>query len=174
MQYFKVRGVRIEVLHAINSPFPQSPLFCICIIILILITYIYVCAHSHTHIYIWLLASSSPCFQLTFTPTLLCIPLHSCRVTSFFPCRLSKGQQEAPLETEAAELTRCPTPHRPPDGEEQGHRWPAAAPRPQMGGACCPGSLQGVELPNWTEPLVLLCQMKRPEGITWSNLYGSS
>lgn len=126
VQYFKVRGVRIEVLHAINSPSSYSPLFCIRIVILILIAHIYVRAHTHTHIYIWLLASSSHCFQLVFAPTLPCIPPRSCRITSFFPCRLSKRQQEVPLEIEAAELSHCVTPHWSPKVRNS-HSWPAAA-----------------------------------------------
>ena len=53
-QYFKVKGVRIEVLHAINSPSPHSPLFYICSIILILITesHLCVCAHSYAHLHL--------------------------------------------------------------------------------------------------------------------------
>lgn len=172
MQYFKVRGVRIEVLHAINSPSSYSPLFCTCIVIVILITHVYVRAHTHTHIYIWLLASGSHCFQLVFAPTLLFIPPCSCqaKATSFFPCWLSKGQQETPLETEAAELRCCMTPHRCPRMRNRVTDGQLPPPEPQVGGE----GLQGVELPNWTEPLVLLCQMKRSEGMTWSNLYGSS
>lgn len=61
-------------------------------------------AHIHTSIYIWLLASNSHCFQLAFTPTLLCVPLQRCGVTSSLPLQQAQcGAAGGPRETKAAQ-----------------------------------------------------------------------